>query len=1121
MKRFISLISLAGVLAFVGGCAKEEDPVQHEPQASEDVFVTLSSGVRFAPDTRAITEDGVKTFGQDDRIAVVYTNTNNEPATAVSGQLVISEDGKSASFTVLLQNPKEGEVSYVYPSTMADESALSAQDGTFAGLQALDYAKGTGEITGSGANALLPSGMVLTNQLAVVKFTIKDEDGTNDITANLIGLTASDGTSTYHINREAGPGPIYLALRPASGDIKLTAFDATQNYVKFLHGKTLSAGSLYPIVLQMPVVTPPVNAIRGLFTVNEAGTQVYFSRGNLRATGTAASTPESGWTWSFAEHQYDALGNCNDNKSITGLGMVSQNATIDLFGWSAPGSCFGIDVSTSGTEHYLGRFVDWGIIFGEGWRTLTKDEWNYLFYGRPNADQRIGVGRVGNTPGLFLLPDVFADPKTNTGACSVGGAFVPQIVGAHSNDQNSYPLGGNWEAMEAAGAVFLPITLHRAEQNSIANPHEGVYWTSSLINDYEFNAFALFFSAGPGTNNPELPSFANNGSYRYLGMAVRLVNRVSPIVDLSQISADYQAMDGDVLINTLASNCKISVAPGATITLRDANINGSGSWTSGDYAGLTCEGDATLILEGTSTVHGFNDDYPGVYIAPDKTLTIQGVGMLIARSSSGAGIGGGDGISCGNILIKDGTVIAQASQHSAGIGGGRNASCGTICIEGGQVTAQGGDYAAGIGAGMAFESNSACSDISISGGKVIARGGDGAANYGAAGIGSGNAHSTENCTSSCGSISITAGTVEAYGGPGSPAIGAGTEYCPADRSECGVITITPCVTKVTATQGGGAGLSIGRSANMGECEEVIIGNVSYYNSLASGFQNGGESLLATNPFTYPSSQSPTGSISGLFSVSDTKQVYFSQGNLQATTSDLGTNWIWSFAERQWDIIGNNAANSSIDGNGTVSENGTVDLFGWSTASTYYGIYNGTTTSGYSGDFVDWGGLTISNGGTESDVWKTLSVEEWNYLLDQRTTLSGIRFAKAWIYDENHNSIEGILLLPDNWSTDYYPVFHPNDKNKYFNSNIIDYDKWERRYGCHGAVFLPVGGVRNGNAVSGIDSNIEGNYWCRDFSSSTSANRLHFIQWNQYGNAVYTEGAQRRLGCSVRLARYAN
>ena len=171
--------------------------------------------------------------------------------------------------------------------------------------------------------------------------------------------------------------------------------------------------------------------------------------------------------------------------------------------------------------------------------------------------------------------------------------------------------------------------------------------------------------------------------------------------------------------------------------------------------------------------------------------------------------------------------------------------------------------------------------------------------------------------------------------------------------------------------------------------------------------------------------------------------------------------------------------------------------------------------------MDWGGLTISNGGTESDVWKTLSVDEWTYLLDQRTTLSGIRFAKAWIYDENHNSIEGILLLPDNWSTDYYPVFRPNDKNKYFNSNIIDYDKWERRYGCHGAVFLPVGGVRNGNAVSGIDSNIEGNYWCRDFSSSTSANRLHFIQWNQYGNAVYTEGAQRRFGCSVRLVRYAN
>ena len=87
-----------------------------------------------------------------------------------------------------------------------------------------------------------------------------------------------------------------------------------------------------------------------------------------------------------------------------------------------------------------------------------------------------------------------------------------------------------------------------------------------------------------------------------------------------------------------------------------------------------------------------------------------------------------------------------------------------------------------------------------------------------------------------------------------------------------------------------------------------------------------------------------GKLPGAFSVSATKQVWFSQGNLQATTSNYGASWTWFFAENQWDYIGNETANTAINGNGTVSTNGTVDLFGWSTAATYYGIHNSTSNS---------------------------------------------------------------------------------------------------------------------------------------------------------------------------------
>ena len=83
-----------------------------------------------------------------------------------------------------------------------------------------------------------------------------------------------------------------------------------------------------------------------------------------------------------------------------------------------------------------------------------------------------------------------------------------------------------------------------------------------------------------------------------------------------------------------------------------------------------------------------------------------------------------------------------------------------------------------------------------------------------------------------------------------------------------------------------------------------------------------------------------GMLSGYFSVSAEKTVAFSQGNLRAYTSDNGTTWKWTFAEHQWDYVGNNAANNGVSGDATVAFNGSVDLFGWSTAATKYGIHNG-------------------------------------------------------------------------------------------------------------------------------------------------------------------------------------
>jgi hypothetical protein len=166
-------------------------------------------------------------------------------------------------------------------------------------------------------------------------------------------------------------------------------------------------------------------------------------------------------------------------------------------------------------------------------------------------------------------------------------------------------------------------------------------------------------------------------------------------------------------------------------------------------------GDATIILDGENSVEGFDMNNPGILPGPEgTTLTIKGEGKLTASSRGAAGIGSGYNISCGNILIKGGDIIAMGGLGSAGIGCGDGYSgtsvCGDITITGGTVTATGEEYGAGIGSGYGENGTNVCGNITITGGTVTATGGgDGA------GIGCG--FGEDSFPSVCGDIIIESG----------------------------------------------------------------------------------------------------------------------------------------------------------------------------------------------------------------------------------------------------------------------------------------------------------------------------------------------------------------------------
>ena len=344
---------------------------------------------------------------------------------------------------------------------------------------------------------------------------------------------------------------------------------------------------------------------------------------------------------------------------------------------------------------------------------------------RPNLDIRVGAGTIQTTtPGL----SVEIQPEAQN-------AIFQFTIKDASNLEN---------------INVTRLTITTGAQDFVITPAEGAKSTFFAALPALTEQAVSFVAKGSNGHtyyaaNPEVTFTAG----KYYQSTIKMTRHNT--IDLSTVSASVTAMNGDVLTGTLANNVYVNIADGATVRLNGVSINADGAFKSGYHGGLDCNGDATIILmDGTTnTVKGFYENYPGIYVPENKTLTIQGGGSLNASSNgAGAGIGcgysGSPEINCGNINIEGGIITATGGTQSAGIGGGKSGRCGNITISGGTVMATGGSYAVAIGGG---ESTS-CGNITITtDGILIASKGSGATNC----IGAGN-------DGSCGTLSVYGAT---------------------------------------------------------------------------------------------------------------------------------------------------------------------------------------------------------------------------------------------------------------------------------------------------------------------------------------------------------------------------
>ena len=319
----------------------------------------------------------------------------------------------------------------------------------------------------------------------------------------------------------------------------------------------------------------------------------------------------------------------------------------------------------------------------------------------------------------------------------------------------------------------------------------------------------------------------------------------------------------------------------------------------------------------------------------------------------------------------------------------------------------------------------------------------------------------------------------------------------------GAILVTPRSDYPSIGQG--SSNYIGFAAGVEEADGIAF----YYNSLSASsadiqftLYNGQDATIATFTATgktvecdgtkctnvainYSKFTTLSSALSGSFSVSNTKKVHFSHGNLRYTVSS----GVWDFYPNQYDCA-------------STYESNVISLFNWGYNKTQSIIPDGSFTNNVSlasGNLVseqDWGYHV-----GEKNTWRTLTTEEWQYLFNEGDYTNATR-AGLYAYGVTvAGKANCTVLYPDGFSG-----------TKVSNGDHTSYDtasEWEAAQNA-GVVCLPAVGSRSGASVSNVG--VLGNYWS---STPYDSNNAYIVYFSS-SNLLPGSNNKRDYGYAVRL-----
>ena len=247
-----------------------------------------------------------------------------------------------------------------------------------------------------------------------------------------------------------------------------------------------------------------------------------------------------------------------------------------------------------------------------------------------------------------------------------------------------------------------------------------------------------------------------------------------------------------------------------------------------------------------------------------------------------------------------------------------------------------------------------------------------------------------------------------------------------------------------------------------------------YFELANG------TILTVSKYKDDSVQIIDGAIMAEFSVSDTKKVYFSMGDLQFSTEGTHLCKDGETREGTWRF------------NPTPYDNSMEE--GWNT--TFLWASSGGSCNPSTGAWIDWGYFNaISNGGNTPDIWRTLKSSEWQYLISRN---NGSKWLPINFVDQNNTISLVIVIFPDN----YYPSFSITHYRMEDFLPYVSYETWHE-WAKHGAIFLRNGIYWTSDRAYG--SQIRWNYirYYSSYESSTLMRDLFGVEsTDRFTNLYY-------------------